>query len=273
MTTEGTGVFLTDGGAEVSVRAVHHHSATATIRLEPLYATDLELMDGVTGVLRGKAGESLRGTLRRRGNVFVLHPEQPQARVLEKTETTAPSGAPPPPLGAEPNQLTPETAPSQAEAIKAPRTVAQVRRGDRSKVLEKTETTSPVASPPARRAKPKEKTRETTPLASPPRLRAEPNEQTPETASPSQAEAIEALKTVAQFLHSDRSKVLEKMETTSPVASQPPPSQAEAIEAARTVAQFLRGDRSVELELAKHAQAIVSEFIAEYGRQMRARDD
>ena len=78
------------------MRAVHHHSATATIRLEPLYATDLALMDGVAGVLRGKASETLRGTLRRRGNVFVLYPEQPQERVLEKTETTAPSGAPPP---------------------------------------------------------------------------------------------------------------------------------------------------------------------------------
>jgi hypothetical protein len=269
VTTEGTGVFLTDGGAEVSVRAVHHHSATATIRLEPLYATDLELMDGVTGVLRGKAGESLRGTLRRRGNVFVLYPEQPQERVLEKTETTAPSGAPPPPLGAEPNQLTPETAPSQAEAIKAPRTVAQVRRGDRSKVLEKTETTVPAAPPAARRAKPNEKTPEPAPAAAPPPLRAEPIAPTPETA-PSQAEAMEALKTVAQFLRSDCSKLFERTQTTSPGEA---PSQPEAIEAARTVAQFLRGDPSVEIELAKQAQAIVSEFIAERERLMNARDD
>ena len=219
MTAKDTGVFLTDAGEEISVRTIAHHTPTAMTTLEPFYATDAELMDGATGELRGKTGGSLRGTLRRQGDAFALHPEQPQQKVLEKTETA-----------------------------------------------------SPLASPPARRAKRKEKAPEAAPVASPPRLRAEPNEQTPETA-PSQAEAIEALKTIAQFLRADRSKVLEKTETTSPVASQPPPSQAEAIEAERTVAQFLRGDGSVELELAKHAQAIVGEFIAERERQMTARDD
>ena len=118
-----------------------------------------------------------------------------------------------------------------------------------------------------RRAKRTERAPEAAPVASPPRLRAKPNEQTPKTA-PSQAQAIDALKTIARFLRVDLSTVLE---TTSPVASEPPPSQAEAIEAERTVAQFLRGDGSVELELAKHAQAIVGEFIAERERQMSTR--
>jgi hypothetical protein len=127
----------------------------------------------------------------------VLHPERPQEKVLEKTETTAPSGASPPPLRAEPTEPTPETAPSPAAAVEAPRTVAPVRRRDRSKLFERTQTTSPGEAP----------------------------------------------------------------------------SQPEAIEAARTVAQFLRGDPSVEIELAKQAQAIVSEFIAERERLMSARDD
>ena len=239
MTAKDTGVFLTDAGEEISVRTIAHHTPTAMTTLEPFYATDAELMDGATGELRGKTGGSLRGTLRRQGDAFALHPEQPQQKVLEKTETASPLASPP---------------------------------ARRAKPTEKTPETTPLASPPARRAKRKEKAPEAAPVASPPRLRAEPNEQTPETA-PSQAEAIEALKTIAQFLRADRSKVLEKTETTSPVASQPPPSQAEAIEAERTVAQFLRGDGSVELELAKHAQAIVGEFIAERERQMTARDD
>jgi hypothetical protein len=67
--------------------------------------------------------------------------------------------------------------------------------------------------------------------------------------------------------------VLEKAETTSPVVPQAPPSQPEAIEAERTVAQFLRDDGSVELELAKQAHAIVSEFIAECERRMTDRGD
>jgi hypothetical protein len=239
VTAKDTGVFLTDAGEEISVRTIAHHTPTAITTLEPLYATDAELMDGARGELRGKTGGSLRGTLRRQGDAFALHPEQPQQKVLEKTEkteTTSPLASPP---------------------------------ARRAKPTEKTPETTPSASPPARRAKRKEKAPEAAPVASPPRLRAEPSEQTPETA-PSQAEAIEALKTIAQFLRADRSTVLE---TTSPVASEPPPSQAEAIEAERAVAQFLRGDGRVELELAKHAHAIVGEFIAERERQMTAHDD
>jgi hypothetical protein len=218
------------------VRTIAHHTPTAMTTLEPLYATDAELMDGARGELRGKTVGPLRGTLRRQGNAFALHPEQPQQKVLEKTETTSPLASPP---------------------------------ARRAKPTEKTRETTASASPPARRAKRTEKAPEASPVASPPRLSTKPNEQTPETA-PSQAEAMEALKTIAQFVRADRSTVLE---TTSAVASEPPPSQAQAIEAERTVAQFLRGDGSVELELAKHAQAIVGEFIAERERQMTAHDD
>jgi hypothetical protein len=217
VTTEATGVFLTEAGAEISVRAVQHHSATATTTLEPLYATDLELMDGVTGELRRTAGETLRGTLRRQGNVFVLHPEQPQEMVLEKTETT-----------------------------------------------------SPAAPQSARRAKPKAKRPERAPVAPPPPPRAEPNQPTPETA-PSQAEAMEALKIVAQFLRAPLASPLPLRAEPNEQAPRTPPSQAEAIEAVTAVAKFLRGD-SVEIEVAKQAQTIVSRFIAERDRQMRARE-
>ena len=257
MSAKDTGVFVTDAGEEISVRTIAHHSPTAMPTLEPLYGTDAELMDGASGELRVKTGARLRGTLKRQGNAFALHPEQAQQKVLEKTETTPP-------------------------------VVSQPAR--RAKPTEKTTETAPLASPPARRAKRKDKAPEPVPVPAPiappillappppppppppPRLRAEPKEQTPETA-PSQAEALEALKTIAQFVRDDRSKVLEKTGTPSPVASQPPPSQAEAIEAGRTVAQFLRGDGTVELELAKHAQAIVSDFIAECERQLTTRDD
>ena len=89
MTGEGTAVFLTDDGGEFSVRSVQHHTATATTTLEPLYATDVELMNGVTGQLRVPSGQTLRGTLRQRGNVFVLDPEQKDERVLEQPDTTS----------------------------------------------------------------------------------------------------------------------------------------------------------------------------------------
>jgi hypothetical protein len=245
VTAKDTGVFLTDSGDEISVRTIAHHSHTARTMVEPLYGTDAELMDGARGELRGKTGEPLRGTLRRQGNAFALHPDQAEQKVLEKTETTSPVASQP--VRAKPTEETPETTPLAPPP-------------------------PPLTPPPPRRARRKEKAPEAAPLAPPPVLRDQPNEQAQETA-PSQAEAMEALKTLARFLGADLSKVLEKAETTSPVAYQPPPSQAEAIEAGRTVAQFLRDDGSVELELAKQAHAIVSEFIAERERQMTARGE
>ncbi len=288
MATKDKSVFLTDEGEEISVRTVAQHTPTAITMLEPLYATDAESMDGIVGELRGKAGKLLRGTLRRQGNAFALFPEQPQQEVLEKTETKSPVASPPPPA-AKVKEPIPETSPTQTAAKEAPEPVAPVLPSERTQVLNKTETTSPVASQPARRAKPKEKppatttpvsppprpvkpqarAAETPPFPSPPQVRGEPSAQKPERA-PSQAEAMEALKTVAQFLSVDRSQVVEK--TAPVISSQSPPSQGEAIEAERTVAQFLRGDQSVDLELAKQAHAIVSDFIAELERQMTARD-
>ena len=51
MTAKDTGVFLTDAGEEISVRTIAHHTPTAKTTLEPLYATDAELMDGASGEL------------------------------------------------------------------------------------------------------------------------------------------------------------------------------------------------------------------------------
>lgn len=294
MTGEGTGVFLTDDGDEFSVRSVQHHTATATTTLEPLYATDVELMNGVTGQLRVPSGQTLRGTLRQRGNVFVLLPEQKDERVLEQTDTTstpppAPQPAkrakrkektaekapvaPPAPPPVEPAEPSKPTAPSPKGPIEAPTTDVQVRRDDSRKAPEKPPTKPPAVSPVVRVAKPKESVPESAPVAPPPPPRAEPAAPS-RTTTPSQAEAIEALKIVAQFLRGDVGQLLEKTQTTSHVAfPRAAPSQVEAIEAARAVAQFLRDDPSVDLELAKQAQEMVSEFIAERERKIKAGDN
>ena len=256
MTAKDTGVFLSDAGEEISVRTIAYHTPTARTMVEPLYATDAELIDGATGELRGKTGEPLRGTLRREGNAFALHPEQSQQKVVEKAETTSPEASQPV-RRAEPTEETSETTPL------APPPPRRARRKERAP-----EAAVPVAPPSRLRAEPE---REPEPESEPERG-SEPNQQGQETA-PLQAEAMEALKTLARFLRADLGKVLEEAETTSPAASQPAPSRPEAIEAERTVAQFLRDNGSVELELAKQAHGIVSEFIAEYERQMAARRD
>jgi hypothetical protein len=128
VTAKGSSVFLTDAGVEISVRTAHTSGATTT--LEPLYAADSVLLDGVTGELRGEAGERLRGTLRRRGNVFALSREQPQEKGLEETKATSPSRASMAALSAELGEQSQESAPSQAEAIEAAKTVAQFLRGE-----------------------------------------------------------------------------------------------------------------------------------------------
>lgn len=294
MTGEGTAVFLTDDGGEFSVRSVQHHTATATTTLEPLYATDVELMNGVTGQLRVPSGQTLRGTLRQRGNVFVLDPEQKDERVLEQPDTTStPTPTPPPakrakrkektaekapvaslaPPPVEPAEPAKPTAPSPTGPIETPTTDVQARRDDNRKVIEKTAAKPPVVSPVARVAKPKESVPERTPVAPPPPVRAEPAEPI-RTTTPSQAEAIEALKIVAQFLRGDVGQLLEKTQTTTQVGfPRAAPSQVEAIEAARAVAQFLRDDPSVDIELAKQAQEMVSEFIAERERKIKTGDN
>lgn len=284
MTAEGTGVFLTDAGAEISVRAVQHHSSTATTTLEPLYATDLDVMDGATGELLRKTGERLRGTLRRRGNVFVLTPEPTQDKVLPKAESAASRPTP----GVEPDARAPHSARPDTKVSETPPPVAQVRRADRPKRSESKTATpraaplpappaaaSPVArtttSPPvrataplvpagARRTKPREQAPEQTPVAPPPPPTVKSDERRPDPA-PSQSEAVEALNIVARFLR-------ESSAAPPPLGaepSEPPesaPSQAEAIDAVRAVAQFLLDERSIPLQEAKHAQSIVSRFLA-----------
>jgi hypothetical protein len=82
-----------------------------------------------------------------------------------------------------------------------------------------------------------------------------------------------ALKIVAQFLQAPLASPPPPRAEPGELSVGPPPSQAEAIEAGRAVVEFLRGDDSVDLELAKQAQAIVSEFIAERERQMKSGHD
>ena len=257
MTGDGTGVFLTDAGAEFSVRAVQHHSSTSTTTLEPLYATDLDVMDGLAGELRGKAGDRLRGTLRRRGNVFVLSPEQPSESVSTKAESTASSPSP----GTDPKTPAPQRAGSQTAAREAPPLVAPTRRGDRRKPVETKAPASPVTPPAARRTQPREETLERAPVATPPPPPVESHRMTRETA-PSQSEAIEALKIIADFLRAPSAVSPPLRAESGEPTSEAAPSQAEAIEAARVVAQFLRDDRSISVQVAKHAQSIVSRFIA-----------
>lgn len=127
VTPEGIDVFLTDAGAEISVRTAHDTS-TSTTTVEPLYAAELEVLDGVTGELRGKAGERVRGTLRRLGDVFALYPEGSQG----KPKAASPSEASRAAWRAEFEERAQESAPSQAEAIEAAETVAQFLRDQRT---------------------------------------------------------------------------------------------------------------------------------------------
>lgn len=129
MTTEDTRLFVTDAGAEISVRAARH-APTATMTLEPLYASDLALLDGATGELRGPSGERLRGTLRRRGAVFELYPEEKQEAV-QKTGNISPSASVSA-LRAELEEQARQPPTTQAEAIEAAHIVARFLRGERS---------------------------------------------------------------------------------------------------------------------------------------------
>jgi hypothetical protein len=257
VTGDGTGVFVTDAGAEFSVRAVQHHSSTSTTTLEPLYATDLDVMDGLAGELRGKAGDRLRGTLRRRGNVFVLSPEQPPDTMSTTAQSTVSSPSP----GSDPKKPAPQRTGSQTAAREVPPAAAPNRRGDRRKPAETKAPAPPVTPPAARRAKPREETVERAPVATPPPPPAQSNRVTREIA-PSQSEAIDALKIVADFLRAPSAVSPPLRAESGEPTSEAAPSQAEAIEAARVVAQFLRDDPDISVEVAKHAQSIVSRFIA-----------
>lgn len=91
MTLKGADLFVTTAGTEVSVRTSRDNS-TNTVMIEPLYASDIELLDGAKGELHAQ-GETLRGTLRRNGGAFVLAAESPRTRA-EHRETESTSAIP-----------------------------------------------------------------------------------------------------------------------------------------------------------------------------------
>jgi hypothetical protein len=70
------------------------------------------------------------------------------------------------------------------------------------------------------------------------------------------------LKIVADFLRAPSAASPPPHAESGEPTSEAVPSQAEAIEAARVVAQFLRDDGSISVQVAKHAQSIVNRFIA-----------
>jgi hypothetical protein len=136
VTIHGTGVFVTDAGLEVSVRPFRD-TITGLTTLEPLYAGDIELLDGATGELRVHGGDPLRGTLRRSGNMFLIHSGTAPAEVW-RPEREAP--APPGPVAAPPRRPRKTKArragTSDAEAIEAAETLARFVRGDSGVLLE-----------------------------------------------------------------------------------------------------------------------------------------
>jgi hypothetical protein len=130
---KGTDLFVTDAGTEVSVRTSRETSTNA-LTIEPLYATDIELLDGATGELHAQ-GETLRGRVRRKGAAFVLVPEQPRTRVKSKKREVAPPAVPVMPVAAtasaDPVRQASASATSNAGALEAADTVSRFVRGER----------------------------------------------------------------------------------------------------------------------------------------------
>jgi hypothetical protein len=87
---KGVDVFVSDAGPEVSVRTSRDFATSAVI-VEPVYASDMEDLEGATGELRAQ-GQTLRGRIRRHGSAFVLVQEQPPVAQV----TPKPAAAPPP---------------------------------------------------------------------------------------------------------------------------------------------------------------------------------
>lgn len=136
MTIHGTGVFVTDAGIEVSVRPFTD-TTTGLTALEPLYAGDIELLDGATGELRAHGGDPVRGTLRRSGNRFLVHSGAVPGTVWRPQREAA---APPRPVAA-PSRRRPKpkarrVGSRDAEAIEATETLARFVRGDPGVLLE-----------------------------------------------------------------------------------------------------------------------------------------
>jgi hypothetical protein len=123
---QGTGVFVTNAGTEVSVRTFRD-TTTGLTALEPLYASDIEVLDGAAGELRAHGADALRGTLRRIGNMFLVHSGAPG-----EVERPAPAFAPSAPAELRrARKPKPRKAGSRdAEAVEAAETLARFVRGD-----------------------------------------------------------------------------------------------------------------------------------------------
>jgi hypothetical protein len=125
--------FVSHAGAEVSVRTSRDLN-TDRLMIEPLYATDIELLDGASGALHS-AGEVLHGTLQRQGGVFMLTPEGASVpRTYRRTRVVHAPSVPvvvrrPAPARARPRKR--DGAPAGIEVGEAIETLARFVRGDR----------------------------------------------------------------------------------------------------------------------------------------------
>lgn len=115
MNAKGAELFMTDTGTEVSVRTSRDVS-TGALMIEPLYASDIEVLEGATGELHAQGG-TLRGTLRRNGGAFVLAsepaPDPVRVRAPRAKRQPRPLADPVVPAAAEPD---PVPSPPAAEA-------------------------------------------------------------------------------------------------------------------------------------------------------------
>lgn len=133
MNSSSASRFVSDAGIEVSVRTSRNVKIDAPM-IEPLYATDIEILDGATGTLHAD-GDALRGTLRRHGGAFVLTSDLPRPRrVARKKTETAPPAAPAGPrvaaVSAPPVAKARKAAPPADEALDAIDTLLRFARGD-----------------------------------------------------------------------------------------------------------------------------------------------
>lgn len=125
--------FVSHAGAEVSVRTSRDLN-TDRLMIEPLYATDIELLDGASGALHA-GGEVLQGTLRRQGGAFMLTSEDAAApRIYQRSpaaQTPAAPAVPRRPAPARARTRKKNDAPAGSEVGEAADTLARFVRGDR----------------------------------------------------------------------------------------------------------------------------------------------
>jgi hypothetical protein len=136
VTLKGADLFVTTAGTEVSVRT-SRDNLTNALMIEPLYASDIELLDGVTGELHSQ-GETLRGTLRRNGSAFVLASGPPRTRAARKERPATPVAIPDASVAPTPVAVPPakESArPTAGELDEAADTISRFVRGEREMPL------------------------------------------------------------------------------------------------------------------------------------------